>query len=246
MKKHPIIVSIPHASLFVPKDIKDSMLIGERDIMTHSDLYTDQIYDVKNAHVVKAKISRLVVDVNRAPDDIETECRLQVDGVVVRTTPDGKVVYDSPPSIESICSRIEKYHDSFHDYLEAQIVASGAKFFIDAHSMWSVGPSALKDAGEPRAEICLGNRDYTSCSRQETHFVKHFFESHGFTVAINVPYSGKYILGYHCHRRQLPGIQIEFNRALYLNEKTLAPKKKVIKQFNSLIQELVEELAERF
>jgi N-formylglutamate amidohydrolase len=243
MKKHPIIVSIPHASIFVPKDIKENMLIKERDVRNHADLYTDEIYTVKNAHVLKAKISRLVVDANRAPDDIEIECRLQVDGVVVRTTPDAKVIYQSPPSMKSICCRIERYHDTFHDELESQIKKTGAKFLIDGHSMWSVGPKALKDAGKKRADVCLGNRDYTSCSRAQTHFIKHFFESHGFTVAVNVPYRGKYILGFHCHRRTFPGIQIEFNRALYLNEKTLARKGKEIKKLNALMEELVEALS---
>jgi N-formylglutamate deformylase len=246
MKKHPIIISIPHASIFVPKKIREKMMISDRDIRTHADLYTDQIYNVKNAHVLKAKISRLVVDVNRAPDDIELECRLQVDGVVVRTTPDGKIIYKSPPDLNAIRERIKKYHYTFHEELEEKIEKTSAKFFIDAHSMWSSGPKSLKDAGEKRAEICLGNRDYTSCTRSQTHFIKHFFESHGFNVAINKPYRGKFILGYHCHRKKSPGIQIEFNRSLYLNEKTLARNKAKVEQLNKLIEELVEKIADKF
>ncbi|MBU1992533.1 MAG: N-formylglutamate amidohydrolase [Patescibacteria group bacterium] len=246
MKKHPIIVSIPHASIFVPKDIKENMIIGERDVRNHADLYTDEIYNIKNAHVLNAKISRLIVDVNRAPDDIETECRLQVDGVVVRTTSDGKIIYKFPPSVKAICSRIEKHHDTFHDELGKKIEETGAKFLIDGHSMWAIGPKLLKDAGEKRADVCLGNRDYTSCSHLQTHFIKHFFESHGFAVAINVPYRGKFVLGFHCHRQKFPGIQIEFNRSLYLSEKTLSRKKGMTKHLNGLMEQLVEEISNRF
>ncbi|MBT4936580.1 N-formylglutamate amidohydrolase [Candidatus Peregrinibacteria bacterium] len=245
MKKHPIIVSIPHASTFVPKSIMENMLISERDIKNHADLYTDKIYNVKNAHVFKAKISRLIVDANRAPDDIETECRLQADGVIVRTTPDGKVIYKSPPSIQSICKRIEKYHDTFHIELAKKIKQTNAKFFLDGHSMWSVGPKSLKDAGEKRADICLGNRDYTSCTRLQTNIIKNFFESHGFTVAINKPYRGRFILGFHCHRQKFPGIQVEFNRSLYLDEKTLLHKNDDINHLNNLIEKLVEILGDK-
>ena len=221
------------------------MLIGDRDIRNHADLYTDQIYNAKNAHVVKAKISRLAVDVNRASDDIETESRLYVDGVVVRTTPDGKIIYKSPPSLKAIDERIEKYHDTFHAELEKMIDSTGAKFLIDGHSMWSVGPSSLKDAGQKRVDVCLGNRDYTSCTRLQTNFIKQFFEKHGFNVSINTPYRGKYTLGFHCHRRKIPGIQIEFNRALFLNEKTLRPNTEMIKKLHGLIEELVEQLTDK-
>ncbi len=245
MKKYPVIVSIPHASVFVPKIIRKNMIISDRDIRNHADLYTSEIYSVKNAHVLKAKISRLIVDVNRASDDIETECRLQADGVVVRTTPDGKVIYKSPPDIEAIRDRIVKYHDTFHDDIEDSIKKTGAKFFIDGHSMWSIGPKSLKDAGEKRPDLCLGNRDYTSCTKKQTNFIKTFFESHGFSVAINTPYRGKYILGFHCHRRTFPGIQIEFNRSLFLNEKTLACDEKKVKKLNGLMEQLVEEVANK-
>ncbi|MFC1615551.1 N-formylglutamate amidohydrolase [Patescibacteria group bacterium] len=243
MKKHPIIVSIPHTSVFVPKDIKKNMIISERDIKNHADLYTDEIFNVSNAHILKAKISRLIVDTNRAPDDIETECRLQVDGVVVRTTPDGKVIYKSPPNIKTICNRIEKYHDSFHDELDKKIKETGANFLIDGHSMWSIGPKSLKDAGKKRADICLGNRDYTSCTRLQTHFIKQFFESHGFSVSINNPYRGKFILGFHCHRQKFPGIQIEFNRSLYLDEKKLSCKASEVKNLNKIMEQLVDEIS---
>lgn len=244
--KKPIIVSIPHASTFVPADIQKNILIDGKDIRTHADLYTDEIYSVKNAHVLKAGISRLIVDVNRASDDIEAEGRLQVDGVVVRTTPDGKTIYKTAPTMESIHARIEKYHVTFHHSLEELIDEVGAKFFIDGHSMWSVGPKALKDSGEKRAEVCLGNQDYTSCTRSQTNFIKTFFEAQGFKVAINIPYRGKYILGFHCHRKKFPGIQIEFNRSLYLNEKTLERKKDMIKKLNGLIEQLVDEISEKF
>ncbi len=246
MPKLPILVTIPHASVFVPADIKKQMLISDFDIKNHADLYTDLLYDLKHVHVLKAKISRLIVDVNRAPDDIELESQLCVDGVVVRTTPDGKTMYRTPPTVESTNKRIEKYHATFHEEVEDLIEREGIKFLIDGHSMWSVGPSALKDSGKPRADIGLGNRDFTSCSRSKTTFIKHYFESCGYSVTVNNPYKGKFVLGYHCHRKKLPGIQIESNRRLFLNEKNLSLRKKELKKLNEVLQGLVEKIAEKF
>lgn len=246
MNKLPILISIPHSSTFVPKEIEEKMLISPRDIKNHADLFTDQIFDLSCTHKVKAGISRLVVDVNRAADDIELESQLCVDGVVVRVTPDGKQIYSMPPKVSEIGQRLETYHFTFHDNIEEKIKTEKIKFLIDGHTMWSQRPSALKGSTVDRADICLGNRSFTSCSRKQTHFIKNFFEKHGHTVAINDPYSGKYVLGYHCHRKYLPGIQLEINRKLCLNEKTLAPKIAQIKKLNELLKVLVNEFAEKF
>jgi N-formylglutamate amidohydrolase len=246
MSKLPILISIPHSATFVPKEISEKMLISLRDIKNHSDLFTDQIFDLPCAHKVKAGISRLVVDVNRASDDIEIESQLCVDGVVVRVTPDGKQIYSFPPKVSEISQRLETYHFTFHDKIEAKIKTEKIKFIIDGHSMWSQRPSALKGTAVNRADICLGNRSFTSCSREQTHFIKNFFEKLGYSVSINNPYSGKYILGFHCHRKYLPGIQLEINRKLYLNEKTLQPKKMNIKKLNEELKILVHAFNERF
>ena len=46
----------------------------------------------------------------------------------------------------------------------------------------------------------------------------------------------------HCSRKHLPGIQIELNRALYMNEKKLTPKQKDIKRLNLEMHDLIQEL----
>ena len=103
-----------------------------------------------------------------------------------------------------------------------------------------------QNAEKERADIVLGNRSYTTCSREHTFFFKRFFERHGFSVAINDPYSGKYILGYHCSRKHLPGIQIEINRKHYMDENSLQKNPKRVRELNALIKEVVKEFYEKF
>ncbi len=237
-KKYPILVSIPHASTFVPADLRRLMMFSDFDIRKQSDLYTDDIFDLPSVYVVKAKISRLVVDVNRAPDDIEIEYKLYHDGVVVSVDEFGEQIYKTPPAMDEIFERVEKYHEPFHKEIES--LYPKVKFLIDGHSLWNFGPKTRQDAGKERADIVLGNRDFTTCSREMTLKMAKFFEQRDFSVSVNDPYPGKYLVGYHCSRRSLPGVQVELNRKLFMNEKTLKPKKLGVRRMRNTMKDFVE------
>ena len=241
MKNRPILISIPHSSVFVPIELRRNMNLTNKEIVAHADLATDVIFDIPDVYKVIAKINRLVVDPNRAPDDIEMETKLGAEGVVVAVSEDKKPIYKRVPSLRQISDRVKKYHDSFHDEIDSH--KAKVRFLIDGHSCKSVGPMTKPDAGQRRPDIILGNRHFTTCSREQTAFFMNFFRKKGLSVDVNKPYSGKYILGYHCSRRHLPGIQVEINRALYMNENTLRVRKKDVEKLNLIIRELVDELS---
>ena len=100
--KKPILISIPHSSFFVPKEIREKMLLSDFEIRKIADLFTDELFDIPGCYIVKGKISRLVADVNRAPDDIESQARLGDERVVVDVTEDLQQVYSTPPTLEMI------------------------------------------------------------------------------------------------------------------------------------------------
>ncbi len=227
-KKLPILVVCGHASYFVPKYIRKSILLSDRDIKNEADLY------------VASRASRLVVDCNRAPDHIELEYQLAEDGVVVSINEDCKQVYETPPTMEDIMKRIEKYHAPFHDKIEELKAQHELKFLIDGHSLRSIAPASKKDRGEERADITLGNRGFTTCPRTVTVEIMKFFQDKGLSVSINDPYEGRYIIGNHCSRNSLYGLQVEVNRRLYMNEKTLQRHTKKIQALNETMGELVE------
>ncbi len=241
-KKKPILISIPHASFFVPKEIRDKMLLSDFEIRKIADLFTDELFDIPGCYIVKGKISRLVADVNRAPDDIESQARLGDERVVVDVTEDLRQVYAVPPTLEMIVERIKQYHDTFHAEIEKFFPK--VKFLIDGHSMRGIGPTSKADAGNPRPDISLGNRGFTTCDRRITKFFVRAFEKLGYSVKVNDPYEGKYIIGCHCSRKYLPGIQIEINRRLYLNQSSLNPNGPKIQKINGELRGIVEELLE--
>lgn len=245
----PVIISIPHASTAPPEDLEGKILLNDHDLLSYSDLYTEEIFAIPNVYVVKANVSRVFVDVNRAPDDITEEYEQGEEGVVVHTTWDGKKIYKKEPTVTEVAGRVKMYHDSFHDEIDSYIPA--AQFLIDCHSYLPVGPPLKPDAGKPRADVCIGNVNYTTCTRKQTVFFREFFERHGFSVSINFPYQGKYILGRHCHRKRIPhflvpGVQVELNQKLYSDPETLAPNQDRISELNQLMQKLVDEFLEKF
>lgn len=240
--KFPILITVPHCSIFVPVELRRLMTLKDAQIKKMCDPFTDEIFDVAKAYVVKARISRLVADLNRAPDDIESEAKLTTAGVVVSIDIDGNPIYKSPPSIAMIMERVTNYHDTFHNKIDE--LKTNVKFLIDGHSMRNIGPVTRSDAGQKRVDIVLGNRDYTTCSRSMTRKIMKFFEDRGFNVQINEPYKGAYLIGYHCSRKGLPGIQIEVNERLFMNEKTRKPYKRKIEELRKIMALLVREITE--
>jgi len=239
---HPILISIPHASLEIPEQLKDYILISDFDIRTHSDLYSEEIYKVDNAHILEATSARVLCDPNRFLKE-ETMENLYDDGVVSTLTPCGEFVFKNLPDKKAVEEMIENHYLSYHTKIEHIIAKKKIKFLIDAHSMWSLGPSHLQDSGISRPDINLGNRNHTTCTNEQTEFFTEFFMKQGYSVAINNPYHGRSIMKLHCSQKRTPGIQIEINRKLYLDEKTLEAYPEKIKKLNSQISSLVEEIS---
>ncbi len=245
----PILVSIPHASAAIPEEVADKIALSANELSEYTDLYTDEIFDVENVYTVKSDFSRVIVDPNRAPDDISKEYELSAEGVTVHTTWDGKSVYTEEPSQEDVDLLIKNYHQPYHDALELHIPK--VQFLIDCHSFMPVGPKLKQDSGQERPDINLGNLNFSSCSREHTVFFRDFFETRDFKVSINFPYTGKYILGHHCHRRRIPpflvpGIQIELNQGLYTKAGTDEKIPERITLFNDIFEELIDAFMQKY
>ncbi len=248
-KFQPILVSIPHAGSEVPEEVADHVALSDQELLGYTDLYTDQIFNAPDVYLVTNPISRVIVDVNRAPDDISQEYEQAAEGVTVHTTWDGKSVYKREPSLSIVDALIRKYHDPYHDRIDK--LMPEVQFLIDGHSYLPVGPKLRRDSGEERPDINLGNMNFSTCTREQTVFFREFFEERGYSVRINFPYTGKYILGHHCHRRRIPpflvpGIQIEINQGLYIKPDSFEPIPARLEEFHDLFIKLVDAFVRRF
>ena len=125
------------------------------------------------------------------------------------------------------------------------------QFLFDCHSYLPIGPKLKPDSGKPRPDVNIGNINYSTCTREQTVFVRDFFQSLGYTVAINFPYAGKYILGHHCHRRHIPpflvpGMQLEFNQGIYVHQDSLEPIDMRVKELHDAFAKMVDTFVDHF
>ena len=99
--------------------------------------------------------------------------------------------------------------------------AFGTCILVDAHSMPSTG---LDRDGLAKADIILGDRFGTSAAGYIIDIAEAAFTRLGLRVTRNRPYAGGFITEhYGAPASGVHAVQIEINRALYMNEATLEP-----------------------
>lgn len=230
-EKLPVLISIPHGGLKIPKELKQKTLLRDRDIFDDGDALTPEIYDLGERvyTVVRASIARAFVDLNRAPWDRPPE---NPDGVVKTQTVNGKKIYQDDHKFSSfeITSLIDQYHRPYHLSLEQASQINGLELALDCHSMLDRAPMLSSDPGAGRPLFCLSNcggsqgyptKDFPQIScppeyiRKLAACIQTAFEVDAGDVLINDPFHGGYITSHH-GRKNLAWVQLEMNRRLYL------------------------------
>ncbi|MBA2664076.1 MAG: N-formylglutamate amidohydrolase [Bradymonadaceae bacterium] len=234
----PIVVGVPHAGDWIPDEVRAEMIIGEQVLRRDLDLYVDKLWRQApelGATMVVSQVSRYVVDLNRAADDISPltvkgGVRLEKPGyyhdrgVVWRTTTAGTSVMADAMSAERFDKRINDYYWPYHKALAAEIERVRKQFgfciLLDGHSMPSMGRRGHSDPGSQRAQIVPGDIDGAACDRTLRYVVEEHYREQGYSVKSNEPYKGGWITRHYGQpERRIHAIQIEVRRDLYMDEK---------------------------
>lgn len=201
------------------------------------DAYVDQLFASAPAHgapLLEALFPRVFVDVNRAEWELDPEMfdPAPVDtrpvsaraaaglGVIPRAAADGRPLYAGRLGLGEAQARLSQCYRPYHATLQAELAAAkaafGEAFLIDCHSM----PAASARG----ADIVLGDRYGAACSRAFIAAAEAEFRALGLTVVRNRPYAGGYTTEHYGRpARGVHAVQIEINRALYLDERTVTP-----------------------
>lgn len=230
----PVVVSVPHAGTFVPAEDRATLGADERTLLRDADLFVDRLWQRAPAlgcALLVARYSRYVLDLNRAPGDVDREVCPEIDlpsrtnprGLIWRISTEGKNVLPRPLTKAEVQSRIERIHRPYHAALERLLEerrrAFGYAILVDGHSMPSVGRAGHADPSVRRADIVPGDVRGRSCASALSELVRDHFQAAGYDVKPNEPYMGGYITRH--HGRPTSGwhaIQIEVNRDLYMDE----------------------------
>ncbi|WP_455777020.1 N-formylglutamate amidohydrolase, partial [Burkholderia stabilis] len=135
--------------------------------------------------------------------------------------------YDRKLSLAEVRRRIDAYYLPYRRALagiaEPLHAAHGALWHIDCHSMKSRGNAMNVDAGALRPDVVVSDRRGTTADPAFTAWTAQWFANAGYRVQVNDPYQGGDLLTALADpARQRHSIQIEFNRALYMDEAAFA------------------------
>jgi len=254
MVRFPFVFSIPHCSINIPRYLRDSICLNEDEILDSVDLGSREIFaNIPVKTIIWARWSRLVVDLNRSPEDLSSR------GVVPVLDYHNRRIYRQgmEPGKEDIEERLSQFYWPYHRRLREAIENPDIFGLFDCHSLSAIGPPGAPDAFKWRKDIVLGNN-----GDQDGHFVKEkgnitcpeplleelkeIFERWGFTVSINRPYSGGYITthyGKEMIKRGKFAIQIEINQSLYLKEDNIHLDLGAIAEITGRLYKIFQELA---
>ena len=253
-----LLVEVPHAGLSVPPELRSALLAPEEALKRDADIYVDRLYARAPQHgaaLLVSHLSRYVVDLNRASDDLDLATvadhpsarGTQPRGVVWRATTDGRPVLPRPLTYAELGTRLDRYYAPYHRTLGEQLsllrARHGHAIVLAGHSMPSLGRSLHTDAGARRADVVPGSAGRTSADPRVIDLVDAHFREAGLSVRHDDPYKGGFTTLYYGRPREhVHAIQIELNRALYVDEQTFVIKQPAFDELATLLDALVVKL----
>ena len=236
----PVLVSVPHAGRDLPQGIADEARVPLAELARLSDAWSDMIAGPllgAGARVVKANLLRAVADCNRHEADMDSvdvapllRCRFGPPGrkaraglgVIPTRLAGCGTLWRGPITPASYEQRLDLAHRPFHRALaaarDAMMADHGHLLIIDLHSM----PSLSRGMGmHIPAQIVIGDRHGRSAAGGLALQLVRDAQAHGMAAALNNPYPGGHII--ENYARPFCGVhavQVEFDRALYLDADT--------------------------
>lgn len=223
----PLFLHLPHDATFIPPDALGDFLVSAEALQVEvrrlTDWHTAELFapGADAADVVRAEVSRLVVDVERFADDRLERCAAVGMGATYVRTSDGK-----PLRALSAARRSEllaRYYWPHHHRLDEAAAARLGRFgrcvILDAHS-FPTGPLPTQVDFSAPPEIGLGTQPgHTSPGLRA--LAEGFFRDHGFVVGVDVPFSGAMVPNrFFGQEPRVQSLMIEVRRDLYMDETT--------------------------
>ncbi len=240
---HPVVLDSPHSGRHFPADF--GAAIDEQALRDGEDCFIDDLWRPaakRGIPLLAAEFARTYIDPNRHagdidldlmeagqwPDDYQPSGKAALGKALVwRLLDDGRPIYDRRLGVAELRGRIARCHAPYHAALRGLLDAAHAEFgvvyHLNCHSMNAVGGSMGEGgAGQPRADMVLGDRDGTTCAPAFTTFVRDALTAMGYNVAVNDPFKGVELVRAHADPAAgRHSLQLEVNKRLYMDSATL-------------------------
>jgi len=240
----PVVLASPHSGAYYPRDFVENAALELAALRKSEDCYVDELFaDGPNLGIplLRALYPRAYVDLNREPYELDpdmfdhplpahvntTSTRVAAGlGTIPRIVGNRREIYRGRIPFAEAERRISGVHKPYHQALRGLIARARAQFgfciLLDCHSMPSSGlPMDPNGDGRP-VDIVLGDRNGLSCHSSLHGVVSTALMSAGYKVIRNNPYAGGYTTQHYGNPADgVHVLQIEINRALYMDETTL-------------------------
>src|SRR6195256_1236527 len=234
----PIIFNSPHSGSVYPPEFLTASRIDLASLRRSEDSFMDELIGDLSGRgfpVVRVNFPRSYVDVNREPYELDPRMfsgrlpsfantrSMRVAGglgTIPRVVGDGQEIYRERLGVDDALGRIEALYKPYHRALRRLInkahQAFGTVVVVDCHSIPSIGVSR----DEPRRpDVVIGDRYGTSCAILLPDMVEQTMSRLGYSVGRNKPYAGGFITEHYGNPASgLHAIQLELNRAIYMDE----------------------------
>jgi N-formylglutamate deformylase len=149
-------------------------------------------------------------------------------GVIPRVVANGRAIYRGKISRAEAEARIAQVWHPYHAALDGLMSeaqrAFGEAVLLDFHSMPHEALDGVARPGRPRPQVVLGDRFGASAATEVVDVLEDAFLSEGLSVIRNAPFAGAFVTQqYGRPSRGRHAVQIEIDRALYMNERLLRP-----------------------
>ena len=236
----PVVFNSPHSGSVYPRAFLTASRLDVTTLRRSEDSFVDELalgVVERGYPLMRAHFPRCYVDVNREPYELDPrmfEGRLPSFantrsmrvagglGTVARVVGDAQEIYGQRIPVDDAIRRIEGLYKPYHRALRRLFTRVhrdfGAAVLIDCHSM----PSAAGLQGRASARRRGAGRplrhELRGCGRRRRS--KSTLRGQGYSVSRNKPYAGGFITEHYGNPAAgLHAIQLELNRALYMDER---------------------------
>lgn len=258
-----VVFASPHSGRDYTASFLRRAVLNASEIRSSEDAFVDQLFETapdNGAPLLTATAPRAYLDLNRGADELDSALIEGVRraaqnpriasglGVIPRVVANGRHIYRGKLTLVEAHQRIANYWRPYHDQLQTLLDESnnafGEAILIDCHSM---PHEALENVGSPggaRPDVVLGDRFGATAAGSIVEQIEAAFASAGLRVARNMPFAGAFITQHYGRpSRQQHAIQVEIDRGLYMNERTLLLNADV-GAFRTLLSGVIAEIAD--
>ena len=226
-----IVLTSPHSGSYYSETFKKELNLSLSKVRTIEDVKVDKIINglsENNFDILTTDCPRSLIDLNRSKLDIDSSMFYNLPneieiinikskygiGLFLKNIDESNIMYNKKIDWLTRDQLIKKIYEPWHHklstILESKFNTHKNYLLIDMHSF-------TPNQDNKNYDFVISDNFSKSAQNKFVYFLRDIMEKNGFSVALNYPYSGGYIVKKYSNKELNKNvIQIEINKKLYL------------------------------